>query len=152
MTVSCLCTHLSSTILVLVPLFAHVAVVPGSTLRNATAVTLCPLVPAGLRPWLLDRRAVRVGLRTYRGEARPPRSSLTIANTEFDEGHLKEDLHGAARNIINMTSILDDCHPPVAREEDPIGYAFQVNWRNIQKVRLMAALPLTWDDRLTLRL
>lgn len=52
---------------------------------------------------------------------------------QFDEGHLKEDLHGAARNIINMTSILDDCHPPVSHDEDPIGYAFQVNWRNIQK-------------------
>ncbi|TEA14390.1 (+)-eremophilene synthase [Colletotrichum sidae] len=44
---------------------------------------------------------------------------------QFDEGHLKEDLYGAAQNIIQMTSILDDCHPPVSRAEDPIAYAFQ---------------------------
>ncbi|KAF9877982.1 pentalenene synthase [Colletotrichum karsti] len=52
---------------------------------------------------------------------------------QFDEGHLKEDLHAAACNIINMTSLLDDCHPLVSRDDDPIAYAFQLNWRNIQK-------------------
>lgn len=105
----------------------------------------------GLQLRLPGWRVVCAWLRTNRGEARPPHSSLTIANTVFDEGHLKEDLHGAARNIINMTSILDDCHPPVSHEEDPIGYAFQVNWRNIQKVSLIRSLPLTQDDVLTLR-
>ncbi|KAH9236440.1 hypothetical protein K456DRAFT_1721796 [Colletotrichum gloeosporioides 23] len=56
-----------------------------------------------------------------------------VWDDQFDEGHLKEDLHAAACNIINMTSILDDCHPLVSRDDDPIAYACQVNWRSIQK-------------------
>ncbi|KAK2754618.1 terpene synthase metal binding domain protein [Colletotrichum kahawae] len=49
-----------------------------------------------------------------------------VWDDQFDEGHLKEDLHAAASNIINMTSILDDCHPPICREDDPIAYASRI--------------------------
>lgn len=52
----------------------------------------------------------------------------------FDEGHFKENLLGAAEEIIHMTSILDDTHPEVpADTEIPIRYAFQQNWYAIRK-------------------
>ncbi|CAJ2505787.1 Uu.00g131810.m01.CDS01 [Anthostomella pinea] len=52
---------------------------------------------------------------------------------QFDEGHLKTDLQGAAEEIIHMTSLLDDSHPPISPDEYPIRYAFQVNWYSIRK-------------------
>jgi hypothetical protein len=53
----------------------------------------------------------------------------------FDEGHFKEDLPAAAADIIHMTSILDDSHPPIPADTDmPIRYAFQQNWYAIRKV------------------
>lgn len=54
---------------------------------------------------------------------------------QFDEGHFKEDMAGAAADIIHMTSILDDSYPPIpADTEMPIRYAFQQNWFRIRKV------------------
>ncbi|KAK8032164.1 isoprenoid synthase domain-containing protein [Apiospora arundinis] len=52
---------------------------------------------------------------------------------QFDEGHLKHDLYGAARNIIHMMSLLDDGHPGITPEEDPLGYIFQHVYRRVQK-------------------
>lgn len=45
-----------------------------------------------------------------------------------------EDLHAAAEEIIHMTSILDDSHPPLTPEQNPIRYAFQVNWYRFREV------------------
>lgn len=53
----------------------------------------------------------------------------------FDEGEFKDDLAGAAADIIDMTSILDDSYPPIPADTDkPIRYAFQQNWFAIRKV------------------
>ncbi|KAK0387053.1 hypothetical protein NLU13_5366 [Sarocladium strictum] len=52
----------------------------------------------------------------------------------FDEGEFKDDLAGAAADIIDMTSILDDSYPPIPADTDkPIRYAFQQNWFAIRK-------------------
>ncbi|KAK7954637.1 hypothetical protein PG988_015331 [Apiospora saccharicola] len=51
---------------------------------------------------------------------------------QFDEGHLKDDIYGSAREIIRMMSLLDDGHPGTSREEDPLGYIFQHVYRTFQ--------------------
>ncbi|KAK8017298.1 isoprenoid synthase domain-containing protein [Apiospora rasikravindrae] len=56
-------------------------------------------------------------------------------NHWFDEGHLKDDIYGAAREIIHMMSLLDNGHPGITREEDPLGYIFQHVYRKLQKYR-----------------
>ncbi|KAK8001560.1 Presilphiperfolan-8-beta-ol synthase [Apiospora marii] len=55
---------------------------------------------------------------------------------QFDEGHLKDDIYGSAREIIYMMSLLDDGHPGVSREEHPLGYIFQHVYRTFQKYML----------------
>ncbi|KAI6608909.1 hypothetical protein MCOR07_011701 [Pyricularia oryzae] len=54
---------------------------------------------------------------------------------QFDEGHLKLDLPGAAAEVVNMTALLDDSHPALSLGQpgtDPIQYAFQQNWYRIR--------------------
>jgi len=61
---------------------------------------------------------------------------------QFDEGHLKNDLVKAAEDIIHMTSILDDSHPPIPENSPfPIRYAFQQNWFRIRQVCRLASSP-----------
>ena len=64
---------------------------------------------------------------------------------QFDEGHFKEDIAGAAADIIHMTSILDDSYPPIPEHTDmPLRYAFQQNWFRIRKVK--SAFPPLAED------
>jgi hypothetical protein len=64
---------------------------------------------------------------------------------QFDEGHFKADIAGAAADIIHMTSILDDSYPPIPEDTDmPLRYAFQQNWFRIRKVK--SSMPPLTDN------
>jgi hypothetical protein len=54
--------------------------------------------------------------------------------SEFDEGHLKEDPVKAAEEIIHTLALMDDNHPVVTAEENPIRHVFQTTWYRIKSV------------------
>lgn len=58
----------------------------------------------------------------------------SLVVVEFDEGHLKADTVRAAEEIINTLTILDDKHPPISCEKNPILHIFQSVWLKIQEV------------------
>ncbi|KAK8077969.1 hypothetical protein PG996_004139 [Apiospora saccharicola] len=60
-------------------------------------------------------------------------ADIWIANEEFDEGHLKDDVFQAANNIIQTLSVLDDNYPIISRDTDPMSHAFQVSWHSFKK-------------------
>lgn len=72
------------------------------------------------------------------------------ASEEFDEGHLKDDVFQAANDIIQTLSVLDDNHPGISRDTDPMSHAFQVSWHSLRKVSILAipqGIILTTEPR-----
>ncbi|KAH7317036.1 isoprenoid synthase domain-containing protein [Stachybotrys elegans] len=53
----------------------------------------------------------------------------------FDEGHLRNDPVEAAKDIIYTLALLDDTHPYVSAEENPLRHVFQTTWYQIRKIR-----------------
>jgi hypothetical protein len=53
---------------------------------------------------------------------------------EFDEGHLSNNPVEAAKEIIYTLAILDDTHPYISEEENPLRHVFQSTWYRIRKV------------------
>jgi hypothetical protein len=56
-------------------------------------------------------------------------------HAEFDEGDLKADSMKAAEEIIHTLAIMDDTHPPISIEENPIRHMFQTMWLSFKEVR-----------------
>ncbi|TRX96398.1 hypothetical protein FHL15_002670 [Xylaria flabelliformis] len=52
---------------------------------------------------------------------------------QFDEGHLSDDSDLAQQEIDATIAIMNDEHPPVSKEENPIRHVFQTTWKRLQK-------------------
>ncbi|KAK8086470.1 Presilphiperfolan-8-beta-ol synthase [Apiospora phragmitis] len=44
---------------------------------------------------------------------------------QFDDGHLKDDVFQAAKNIVQTVSILDDSHPLISQDTNPMAHVFK---------------------------
>lgn len=59
---------------------------------------------------------------------------MTDVAAEFDEGALKDDPEKAAAECAATLATMDDGHPTISVEEDPLRHIFQYTWYCFQKV------------------
>ena len=73
---------------------------------------------------------------------------LTFVVTAFDEGVYTHDPVAAAEEVIATLAVLDDLHPPVDAEAQPVRHALQSCWQRFSKLA-SPQLQYRWKKQLT---
>jgi hypothetical protein len=69
-------------------------------------------------------------------------------NIGFDDGTFANDLVGAAEEVIYTLSVLDDIHPTISPNDNPLRHTLQSCWMRF-KSRSSIAMQYRWKRYLT---
>lgn len=97
------------------------------------ASACCPACPASGHVGLLRRLEIWL---------------LTLVPPAFDEGAYAHDPVKAAEEVIFTLAVLDDLHPPVSADEDPVRHALQSCWQRFSRLA-PPQLRYRWKRQLT---
>lgn len=75
--------------------------------------------------------------------------TLIVCIAAFDEGSYSDNPTKAAEEVVYTLSMLDNVHPPVSPEENPLRHTLQSCWMQFKK-RASPALQYRWKRHLTL--